>query len=144
MRIAIIVGSTRPARKGLEVAQWVHAHASKRTSAEYELVDLVDYALPLLDEPVPPAMQKAAHAGAHETLGCEGRQLRRLCVRDARVQPRSACRAEERHWTSSTRSGATNRRDSSATAAWALRGPSKCCEPSAAISSWPTCAWRWV
>lgn len=59
MRIAIIVGSTRPARKGLEVAQWVHGLASQRKSAEYELVDLVDYALPLLDEPVPPAMQKS-------------------------------------------------------------------------------------
>jgi NAD(P)H-dependent FMN reductase len=58
MRIAIIVGSTRPGRKGLEVAQWVHSLASKRSSAEYELVDLVDYALPLLDEPVPPVMQK--------------------------------------------------------------------------------------
>ncbi|MEO8313552.1 MAG: NAD(P)H-dependent oxidoreductase [Pseudomonadota bacterium] len=58
MRIAIIVGSTRPARKGLEVAQWVYSHASKRASAEYELVDLVDFGLPLLDEPVPPVMQK--------------------------------------------------------------------------------------
>ncbi len=56
MRIGIIVGSTRPGRKGLAVAQWVYALASQRNSAEYELVDLVDYGLPLLDEPVPPAM----------------------------------------------------------------------------------------
>lgn len=60
MRIAIIVGSTRPGRKGLEVAQWVHGLAGKRSSAEYELVDLADQGLPLLDEPVPPAMQKEA------------------------------------------------------------------------------------
>jgi NAD(P)H-dependent FMN reductase len=60
MRIAIIVGSTRPGRKGLDVAQWVHGIASKRSTAQYELVDLVDYNLPLLDEPVPPAMQKEA------------------------------------------------------------------------------------
>jgi NAD(P)H-dependent FMN reductase len=59
MRIAIIVGSTRPARSGLVVAQWVYALARQRESAEYELVDLVDFALPLLDEPVPPAMQKS-------------------------------------------------------------------------------------
>jgi NAD(P)H-dependent FMN reductase len=59
MRIAIIVGSTRPGRSGLDVAKWVHLLASKRTSADYELVDLVDFALPLLDEPVPPAMQKS-------------------------------------------------------------------------------------
>jgi NAD(P)H-dependent FMN reductase len=56
MRIGIIIGSTRPGRNGLAVGQWTYALASQRTSAEYELVDLVDYALPLLDEPVPPAM----------------------------------------------------------------------------------------
>jgi NAD(P)H-dependent FMN reductase len=58
MRIGIIVGSTRPGRNGLKVAQWVHGLAAQRKSAEYELVDLVDFALPLLDEPVPPAMSK--------------------------------------------------------------------------------------
>jgi NAD(P)H-dependent FMN reductase len=41
------------------VAQWAYALASQRKSAEYELVDLVDYGLPLLDEPVPPAMGPA-------------------------------------------------------------------------------------
>lgn len=56
MRIGIIVGSIRPGRKGLEVAQWVQAHAGQRTAAQYELVDIADYGLPLLDEPVPPAM----------------------------------------------------------------------------------------
>jgi NAD(P)H-dependent FMN reductase len=56
MRIGIIVGSTRPQRKGLAIAQWVHGIASQRSSAEYELVDLVDFDLPLLDEPVPPSM----------------------------------------------------------------------------------------
>jgi NAD(P)H-dependent FMN reductase len=56
MRIGIIVGSTRPGRKGLAVAQWAHGLASRRQNATYELVDLADFALPLLDEPVPPAM----------------------------------------------------------------------------------------
>jgi NAD(P)H-dependent FMN reductase len=59
MRIGIIIGSTRPGRNGLAVAQWAYALASQRKSAEYELVDLVDYGLPLLDEPVPPAMGPA-------------------------------------------------------------------------------------
>jgi NAD(P)H-dependent FMN reductase len=54
-RIAIIIGSTRPGRHGLAVAKWVHGIAQQRKSAEYELVDIVDYNLPLLDEPVPPA-----------------------------------------------------------------------------------------
>lgn len=55
-RIAIIIGSTRPGRNGEAVARWVHGLASKRSDAEFELVDLLDYNLPLLDEPVPPSM----------------------------------------------------------------------------------------
>jgi NAD(P)H-dependent FMN reductase len=54
LRIGIIVGSTRPGRNGLAVAQWVHAKAAERGDAQYELVDLLDYNLPLLDEPLPP------------------------------------------------------------------------------------------
>lgn len=55
-RIGIIVGSTRPGRNGEAVARWVHEHASRRSDATYELVDLADFDLPLLDEPVPAAM----------------------------------------------------------------------------------------
>lgn len=58
LRVAIILGSTRPGRNGEAVAKWVHALAEKRTDAEYELVDIADYDLPLLDEPVPPSMGK--------------------------------------------------------------------------------------
>jgi NAD(P)H-dependent FMN reductase len=54
MRIAIIVGSTRPNRKSEKVARWAHALASERGGAEFELVDLADVGLPLLDEPKPP------------------------------------------------------------------------------------------
>lgn len=55
-RIAIIVGSTRPNRVGRQVGDWVHENAQKHAGAEFELVDLVDQKLPLLDEPMPPAM----------------------------------------------------------------------------------------
>jgi NAD(P)H-dependent FMN reductase len=55
-KIGIIVGSTRPGRNGEAVAQWVYDVASRRTDAEFQLVDLADYQLPLLDEPVPPSM----------------------------------------------------------------------------------------
>ena len=55
-RIAIIVGSTRPGRNGTAVAEWVHAYAKTRTDAEYELVDIEQFNLPLLDEPVPASM----------------------------------------------------------------------------------------
>jgi NAD(P)H-dependent FMN reductase len=55
IRIAIIVGSTRPGRKADVVAQWVYEIANKRSDAEFEIVDIQDYNLPLLDEPMPPS-----------------------------------------------------------------------------------------
>jgi NAD(P)H-dependent FMN reductase len=55
-RIGIILGSTRPNRNGEQVARWVYDIASRRTDAEFELVDLRDYPLPHLDEPLPPSL----------------------------------------------------------------------------------------
>jgi len=55
-RIGIILGSTRPNRNGEQVAKWVYDIASLRDDAQFELVDLRDYPLPHLDEPLPPAM----------------------------------------------------------------------------------------
>ncbi|MEV4622949.1 NAD(P)H-dependent oxidoreductase [Asanoa sp. NPDC049573] len=55
-KIGIILGSTRPGRNGEAVAKWVYELAKQRTDAEYELVDLLDYKLPHLDEIVPPSM----------------------------------------------------------------------------------------
>ena len=56
IKIAIIIGSTRPGRNGEAVAKWVYEIAQKRSDAEFELVDIKDFNLPLLDEPVPPSM----------------------------------------------------------------------------------------
>ncbi|WP_437287204.1 NADPH-dependent FMN reductase [Sorangium sp. So ce406] len=56
LKVAIILGSTRPGRNGEAVAKWVHGVATKKGGAEYELVDIKDFDLPLLDEPVSPAM----------------------------------------------------------------------------------------
>jgi len=54
LRIGIILGSTRPGRRGDQVAQWVLDTArSLRNDAEFELVDLLDFPLPHLDEPKP-------------------------------------------------------------------------------------------
>ena len=58
IKIAIIVGSTRPGRKAETVARWVHEHTTNRPDVVYEVVDLKDYDLPLLDEEVPPSMGK--------------------------------------------------------------------------------------
>ena len=56
LKIGIILGSTRPGRNGEAVAKWVYDIAQRRKDADYELVDIQDYDLPLLDEPVPPSM----------------------------------------------------------------------------------------
>lgn len=55
INVAIVIGSTRPGRKAEAVAQWVHGIATKRSDAEFEVVDIRDFNLPLLDEPIPPA-----------------------------------------------------------------------------------------
>jgi NAD(P)H-dependent FMN reductase len=56
VKIAVITGSTRPERKGKAVADWTYQLAKKRTDAEFELIDLESFNLPLLDEPMPPSM----------------------------------------------------------------------------------------
>src|SRR5436305_10898608 len=56
LRVAIIIGSTRPNRNGEAVAKWVYEIAQKRSDAEFELIDIKDFNLPLLDEPVPPSL----------------------------------------------------------------------------------------
>ncbi|HTP16684.1 MAG TPA: NAD(P)H-dependent oxidoreductase [Streptosporangiaceae bacterium] len=55
IRIGIILGSTRPNRNGEQVATWVYDMATRRSDAEFELIDLRDYPLPPLDEPLPAA-----------------------------------------------------------------------------------------
>ncbi|MFY1687637.1 NADPH-dependent FMN reductase [Plantactinospora sp. WMMB782] len=60
-RIGIILGSTRPGRNGEAVARWVYDNASRRNDAEYELVDLLDFKLPHLDEAVPASMGQYAN-----------------------------------------------------------------------------------
>lgn len=60
LKIGVILGSTRPGRNGKAVADWVIEHTADRPGATYELVDLADYPLPHLDEPVPASMQQYA------------------------------------------------------------------------------------
>jgi len=69
LRVGIVLGTTRPGRRGEQVAKWVHGIANQRTDATFELVDLADYALPLLDEPVPPSAHK--YSRPHTTRWAE-------------------------------------------------------------------------
>jgi NAD(P)H-dependent FMN reductase len=56
LKIAIILGSTRPGRNGEAVSQWVYELTKKCNDANFELLDIKGYNLPLLDEPIPPSM----------------------------------------------------------------------------------------
>ena len=55
LKVAIIIGSTRPNRRGEAVGKWVFEQAKRRGDAEYALIDLKEVNLPLFDEPSSPA-----------------------------------------------------------------------------------------
>ncbi|VXB41523.1 NADPH-dependent FMN reductase [Arthrobacter sp. 9AX] len=61
IRIAIVLGSTRPSRLGKAVADWVYSRARERTDARFDFLDVADFDLPLLDEPVPPSRGQYHH-----------------------------------------------------------------------------------
>jgi NAD(P)H-dependent FMN reductase len=61
LRIAIVTGSTRPGRNNEAVANWVYSLSKERKDAEFELVDIANYKLPLLDEAMPPVFGQYAH-----------------------------------------------------------------------------------
>ncbi len=58
MRIGIIIGSIRDGRAGQAVAEWVLEHASRRDDADFELVDLKTFDLPLLTSATVPGAAK--------------------------------------------------------------------------------------
>src|SRR3954467_7194402 len=62
IRIAIFTGSTRPGRVNEAVARWVYDLAKQRTDADFELVDIAEFNLPLLDEPMPPSRGQYSQA----------------------------------------------------------------------------------
>lgn len=55
VRLAVIVGSTRPGRVGPAVASWLVDRAGSRPGVEIDLVDLAELGLPFLDETEPAA-----------------------------------------------------------------------------------------
>ena len=50
MTIAIIVGTTREGRVTPRLAQWVRQAADRRTDADFTVLDLKDYDIPLLEQ----------------------------------------------------------------------------------------------
>jgi NAD(P)H-dependent FMN reductase len=57
LKIGIILGSTRPGRRGEAVAQWTLKQLEALGGAKFELVDLQDFNLPIYDEPHPPYLE---------------------------------------------------------------------------------------
>jgi NAD(P)H-dependent FMN reductase len=53
-KVAIVTGSIRPGRHSLSVANWVKDQADKRGDAQYDVVDIADFAFPVWDEVIPP------------------------------------------------------------------------------------------
>jgi NAD(P)H-dependent FMN reductase len=55
-KILIVLGSTRQNRQGETVARWISERANARADARFELIDLRDWPLPFLQNPMPPAL----------------------------------------------------------------------------------------
>lgn len=140
-RIGIILGSTRPNRNGEQVAKWVYDIAAGRTDAEFELVDLRDYPLPHLDEPLPPTMGQ--YQNDHTKQWAE-----KIASFDGFV----FVTPEYNHSTSGVLKNAIDylytewnnkAAASSRTAVSAAPAPSSTCAWSPANCRWPTYASRW-
>ena len=61
LRIAIVMGSAHTGRLNDAVAHWVYDLARTRKDADFELVDIAEYHLPLLDEGIPPTVGGYGH-----------------------------------------------------------------------------------
>jgi NAD(P)H-dependent FMN reductase len=54
MKVLIINGSNRPGQITRQMSKWIERVAKSKGSVDVELVDLADYPLPFLDEPISP------------------------------------------------------------------------------------------
>src|SRR6476659_7451526 len=60
-RLSIIIGSTRPGRAGLPIADWFADRARGHGGFEIDVVDLAELNLPMLDEPNHPRLRQYTH-----------------------------------------------------------------------------------
>lgn len=61
-RLTVVIGSVRPGRSGLPVAQWFVEHArALGDDFEITLIDLAELNLPFLDEPNHPRLRQYVH-----------------------------------------------------------------------------------
>ena len=57
-KLMIVVGSVRPGRVGLPIAEWVRTEAENTGRFEIDFVDLAELALPFMDEPNHPSLKQ--------------------------------------------------------------------------------------
>lgn len=62
LKIGIVVGSVRKGRNAEAVSKWMYNFACKRQDADYELVDLINYRLPLLGQEIHAEQQEEANS----------------------------------------------------------------------------------
>lgn len=78
MRIGIVVGSIRESRKGISVGEWVHSLAADRPGAQYALIDLKSFNVPLLTSATVPGAANRQYESAEVRAwgaaidGCDG------------------------------------------------------------------------
>ena len=70
LKIGIVLGSTREGRVSPQVGAWVKELADKRGDAEYQIIDIADFKLPLLGEAGGDASGAAAWSA--QINGCDG------------------------------------------------------------------------
>lgn len=58
VKIAIIIGSTRPSRVGADIGKWAYDSLPKKDGVSYELIDLAEENLPFLKDKASPAMMQ--------------------------------------------------------------------------------------
>lgn len=61
MNLQVIIGSTRPGRTSERLAKWVASEAKNIPGTEVEIIDLLDYPMPFLDEPISPRYNPDRH-----------------------------------------------------------------------------------
>jgi NAD(P)H-dependent FMN reductase len=70
--ILVILGSTREGRVGQNVARWLMRQLDARPEADFELVDLRDYPLPVYEGPSSDRSVAAVHRWADKVAAADG------------------------------------------------------------------------
>ena len=60
-KVGIIVGSVRPNRRSMQVANWLKVQLKKSTKVQFDIIDLKEVNLPMMDEPKIPYLGLYVH-----------------------------------------------------------------------------------